>query len=138
MSGAEPSLRVLVVDDEEALGIGVRRVLEPFRVPTSDAHAEAALEVRIAKSGEEGLAVLKDFPADLVLLDYKLPGMNGVEALKEIRKFAPGPRVIMMTGYTVEDLIRDSISSGAEGALKKPIDYDTLLQLIEGKMAGRM
>jgi len=126
MSGAEPSLRVLVVDDEEALGIGVRRVLEPFRVPTSDAHAEAALEVRIAKSGEEGLAVLKDFPADLVLLDYKLPGMNGIEVLRRLPQNGRGPMVIMITAYASLETAVKATKMGSYDFLAKPFTPEEL------------
>jgi signal transduction histidine kinase len=126
MTGAEPALRVLVVDDEEALGIGVRRVLEPFRVPTGDSHGEAALEVRTAKSGEEGLAVLKDFRADLVLLDYKLPGMDGIEVLRQLSRDGGGPMVIMITAYASLETAVKATKMGSYDFLAKPFTPEEL------------
>jgi signal transduction histidine kinase len=120
MNGAEPPLRVLVVDDEAALGEGVRRILEPFRVPTSDAHGEAALEVRITKSGEEALESLKSCPADLVLLDYKLPGINGLEVLRRISRNGGGPLAIMITAYASLETAVKATKLGSYDFLAKP------------------
>ena len=126
MTGAEQPLRVLVVDDEEALGIGVRRVLEPFRVPTGESAAEAALEVRIAKSGEEGLDILKGFPADLVLLDYKLPGMNGIEVLRHLSRDGAKPMVIMITAYASLETAVKATKMGSYDFLAKPFTPEEL------------
>ena len=130
MNGSEQPLRVLVVDDEEALGIGVRRVLEPFRVPTGDSHAEAALEVRTAKSGEEGLAVLKDFAADLVLLDYKLPGINGIEVLRQLSRSGGGPMVIMITAYASLETAVKATKMGSYDFLAKPFTPEELRYVV--------
>ena len=126
MTGAEPPLRVLVVDDEEALGTGVRRVLEPFRVPTGDSHVTAALEVRAAKSGEEALEVLKDFHADLVLLDYKLPGMNGIEVLRHLSRDGGQPMVIMITAYASLETAVKATKMGSYDFLAKPFTPEEL------------
>jgi signal transduction histidine kinase len=126
MTVSEPSLKVLVIDDEEALGIGVRRILEPLRVPTGDPQAEAALEVRITRSGEEGLAALKDYPADLLLLDYKLPGMNGLEVLRHLPRDGGGPMAIMVTAYASLETAVKATKLGSYDFLAKPFTPEEL------------
>jgi DNA-binding NtrC family response regulator len=68
---------------------------------------------------------------DVVLLDIRMPVMNGVEAFKQIKKISPKTAVIMMTAYSAEDLIRESLANGAFGVLRKPIDIDKMVEQIE-------
>jgi signal transduction histidine kinase len=126
MPGTEHPLRVLVVDDEEALRTGVSRVLEPFRVPTGDAHAETGLEVRTAGSGEEGLAALEQSPADLLLLDYKLPGMNGIDVLRRLSGNSGGPMIIMITAYASLETAVKATKMGSYDFLAKPFTPEEL------------
>ena len=80
--------KILVVDDQ----FGVRRLLvEAFQ---DDGH-----EVKTAENGEEALGVLRSFEPDVILLDMKMPGMNGIETLRQIRVLNCQVPVIMMTGY---------------------------------------
>ena len=130
MTCAEQPLRVLVVDDEEALGLGVRRVLDPFRVPAGEAHQEAALEVRIARSGEEALDVLKDFPADLLLLDYKLPGIDGIEVLRRLSGNGGGPMAIMITAYASLETAVKATKMGSYDFLAKPFTPEELRYVV--------
>ena len=130
MSEGEPLLLVLVVDDEEALGIGVRRVLEPFRVPAGDTGGDVALEVRIAKSGEEALAVLEEFSADLVLLDYKLPGINGIEVLRRLAQNGRAPMVIMITAYASLETAVKATKMGSYDFLAKPFTPEELRYVV--------
>ena len=130
MTCAEQPLRVLVVDDEEALGLGVRRVLDPFRVPAGEAHQEAALEVRIARSGEEALEALKDFPADLLLLDYKLPGIDGIEVLRRLTGNGGGPMTIMITAYASLETAVKATKMGSYDFLAKPFTPEELRYVV--------
>lgn len=129
MTCVEQSLRVLVVDDEEALGLGVRRVLDPFRVPAGEAHQEAALEVRSARSGEEALTALKEFPADLLLLDYKLPGIDGIEVLRRLSGNG-GPMVIMITAYASLETAVKATKMGSYDFLAKPFTPEELRYVV--------
>jgi len=112
--------RVLIVDDD---------VL--FIDTLSDILKEKGYEVVAVKSGEEALKKVKGTPFDIVLLDIKLPVMDGVEAFKGIKKINPRIPIIMMTAFSVEDLIRDALKEGAYGVLHKPLDIDKVIAMIE-------
>jgi len=113
-------IRVFIVDDDkdfaESLGIALEG---------------SGCEVELAYSGEEAVKALQDKTFDLALMDVKLPGLNGVESFLEIRKIKPGLKVIMMTGYSVEQLLDQAVENGAWGILHKPIDMPKLLDQIK-------
>lgn len=113
-------LRVLVVDDNEEFCKNVTDILEL-----------KGYEVVSAYDGFKGLEAVKENGFDLVLMDIKMPVMDGVEAYRKIKEIAADTPVIMVTAFTVEDLIREALQQGAYGSLKKPIDFDQLLELIE-------
>lgn len=87
--------------------------------------------VVVAHDGLKALDAARKSKFDAVLLDIKMPGMNGVETLKELKKISPGTPIIMITAFAVEDMIRESIREGAFAALGKPIDFDRLFATIE-------
>ena len=68
---------------------------------------------------------------DVVLMDIKMPVMNGVETFKKMKETIPNATVIMMTAYAVEDLIQEAIREGAYGVIHKPIDIEDSIRLIE-------
>jgi DNA-binding response OmpR family regulator len=68
---------------------------------------------------------------DIVFMDVKLPGMNGVETFFEFKKIRPDARVMMMTGYSVEELISQAIANGAIGVLRKPFAIGELLRVLD-------
>ena len=111
--------RVLVVDDDCDHAESLADVIE-MRGHTA----------RIANSGEEALDLFRDDDFDFVLLDVKLPGINGVETFLEIRKIRPSARVMMMTGYSVEQLVAQAIEGGALGVLHKPFAAMQVLDLL--------
>ena len=71
----------------------------------------------------------KDF--DITLMDMKLPGMDGVESFVEFRKLRPDTKVVMMTGYSVEDLIKQAQDEGALAVFHKPFDIDKLMNFVD-------
>jgi len=79
---------------------------------------------------------VKDNGIGLVLMDVKMPVMDGVETFKKIKEIAPETEVIMVTAYAVEELIREALREGAFGSLKKPLDFERLFSLIE-QTAGK-
>lgn len=101
-------------------------------------HAESLADViemrghttRIANSGEEALGIFRGEDFDFVLLDVKLPGINGVETFLEMRKIRPSAQVMMMTGYSVEQLVAQAIEGGARGVLHKPFAAGQVLELL--------
>ena len=87
--------------------------------------------VLIASDGFQALDIIKETPVDLVLMDIKMPVMNGVETFKKIKQIAPITPVIMLTAFALEELIQESLREGAFACLKKPIDFDELFDTIE-------
>ena len=85
----------------------------------------------VAFDGETALNRFKKRDYDLTFMDVKLPGKNGVESFLDIRKVKPDARVIMMTGYSVEELLEQAMENGAWGILHKPLDMDEVLGLIK-------
>lgn len=117
MSG---KLRVLVVDDNEEFCKNVTDILEL-----------KGYEMVSAYDGFKGLEAVKENGFDLMLMDVKMPVMDGVETYRKIKEIAMDTPVIMVTAFAVENLIREALQQGAYGSLKKPIDFDQLLELIE-------
>jgi two-component system NtrC family response regulator len=83
--------------------------------------------VEEAESGEKGVAAVKAGHFDLLLLDYKMPGMNGLEVLEEVKKINPDVDVIMMTAFGTIDTAVRAMKSGAVDYVTKPVDLDELL-----------
>lgn len=112
--------RILICDDEDAL-----------RTILSSELAGAGYEVATAADGEEGVTEIKNRKFDLVLLDIKMPKMDGFEVLKYIKKEHPGVKVIMLTGFADLKNAIESKKYGAEDFVSKPYDLVDLLTTIE-------
>lgn len=100
--------KILIIEDEELLGKSLREALE------------IEYEATLARSGEEGLKVIGTSAPDLVLLDVRLPGIDGVETLRRIKEGHPAVIVIMMTAYGTMETIIETIKLGAFTFVKKP------------------
>jgi two-component system response regulator (stage 0 sporulation protein F) len=103
--------KILVVDDQ----FGVRRLL--FETFQEDKH-----EVAMAANGEEALQLLSDFKPDLILMDMKMPRMNGMETLEQIRALECQVGVIMMTAYGDSQNLEQAKDLGILFYLAKPFD----------------
>ena len=112
-------IKVLMVDDEEQ-----------FRATTEKILNRKGFDTLMAASGEEAIARLKEKP-DVVILDVKMPGMDGHQALREIKKQSPDLPVIMLTGHGALPSARESLSEGAFDYLSKPCDIDLLTAKID-------
>jgi DNA-binding NtrC family response regulator len=111
---------VLLVDDEvEFLETLVKRL------------KRRNLAVTGANSGEEALGVLSHSPVDVVVLDVKMPGMDGLTALREIKKRFPLVEVIMLTGHASMEVAIEGMEQGAFDYLMKPMDIDELLYKLQ-------
>jgi DNA-binding NtrC family response regulator len=111
---------VLLVDDEA-----------PFVDTMTKRLTKRKLTVFKSYSGEEALETLKENShIDLVILDVKMPGMDGIEALKEIRKEFPLVEVIMLTGHATVETSIEGMRLGAFDYLMKPCDMDVLIEKV--------
>ncbi len=118
-------LNILVVEDGETQ----REMLTEFLA--SEGHTVAG-----AEDGDRAIRQVRDGHFDLLLLDYKMPGMNGIDVLREIKKLNPQISVVMMTAYGTIETAVDAMKLGAVDYISKPIDLDELLALI-GRIAER-
>ena len=114
-----PSANVLIVDDEERFLKTTQALLE-----------KEGYKVLTAVDGRQGLATLKDKRIDVVVLDVKMPGMDGVEVLQRIKAAHPLVEVLMLTGHATMETAIDGLKLGAFDYLTKPCDISTLKQKI--------
>jgi DNA-binding NtrC family response regulator len=113
-------LTILLTDDNREFTQNLRDILEL-----------KGYAVLTASDGFQALDIIYASPVDLVLMDIKMPVMNGVETFKKIKKIKPTTPVIMLTAFALEELIQESLQEGAFACLKKPLDFDELFATIE-------
>jgi excisionase family DNA binding protein len=121
--GGEPSnnFRVLVVDDDPEVGALFKRIL-----------GSVSQTVTVVRDGHEALEKVRQDKYELVFLDVKLPGMDGVETLEKIKSITPDSIVVMMSGYSVEDEIKRALDMGAQDFISKPFeDVDQIMTIEE-------
>jgi two-component system response regulator HydG len=87
--------------------------------------------VTTAQNGPEAIAIVEKGPFDIIFMDIKMPLMNGVETYKKIKTIRPEARVMMMTAYAVEDLVREALQEGAYGIVYKPLDIEKVERIVE-------
>jgi DNA-binding NtrC family response regulator len=112
--------RVLLVDDEAEF---IETLVKRLR--------KRKLDVSAVTSGKDALATLKESPVDVVVLDVKMPDMDGIETLKEIKKIQPSVEVIMLTGHANVEVAMQGMELGAFDYLMKPMDIDELIYKLQ-------
>ncbi|MBD3426414.1 MAG: response regulator [Candidatus Omnitrophica bacterium] len=117
--------KILVVDDEKT----IRDILETFL-------EKKGYEVATAATAEECLEKLKNEKPKIILLDIRLPGMSGVEAIKKIRRIDENVGVIMATAVLDEEVAKKTIEMGAADYIVKPFDLDYLEKTLTVKLAS--
>ena len=88
-------------------------------------------EATSVTDGRKAVDKVSETPFDVILMDIKMPVMNGVEALHEIKKIRKDAKVIMITTYAHDKLINDAFTEGAYGIMYKPLDLEKLISFIE-------
>jgi two-component system nitrate/nitrite response regulator NarL len=119
-------LRVLVVDDHELFRTGLRSLLQ-----------EEGFEVDDAPSGEAALAALPSFEPDVIVMDFNMPGMSGVEATARALQAMPRVGVVMLTINQEDQRVVEAIRAGALGYLVKDADLDDIVAGIRAAAAGQ-
>jgi DNA-binding NarL/FixJ family response regulator len=128
MNSASPIIRVLICDDQTIVCEGLRAILST--VP------ELAV-IGTVHNGAEALAFLKTSLPDLILMDLKMPVMNGIQATKIIRETFPQVYVLVLTTYDSDEWVIDAIRSGASGYLLKDTPREDLVRAIIDTVNGR-
>lgn len=112
-------MKLLLIDDELACIEAMERTLKP-----------AGHECVLFENPLEALETFKKEHFDVVITDFKMPEMNGIEVLKEIRKLNPNTHVIILTGYANINNAIDSVNSGAYAFFRKPVDVKDFIETI--------
>ena len=112
-------LHILIVEDDQDFAESMADILG------SQGHL-----VQLAVSGEEAISIFQKHDFDVAFMDVKLPGMNGVESFLEIHKSKPKAKVVMMTAYSVKQLLDEAVENGAWGVLHKPFDLEHVLEIL--------
>lgn len=109
--------KILVIDDEQIVRISCERTL-----------GGEGFEVKSASNGKEGIELLEKEQFNLVLLDLKMPDLDGIEILKMIKEKWPETKIIMITGYSTVETAVKTLKLGAFNYLEKPFTPDILLE----------
>ncbi|AWL12864.1 Chemotaxis response regulator protein-glutamate methylesterase of group 1 operon [Saliniradius amylolyticus] len=116
------SIRVMLVDDQMLIRQGIAGLL---------ALSEQVSVVAQVDSGEAALATLKKTQVDVILMDIRMPKMDGIDTLTALRKSGDTTPVIMLTTFNDHELVMNAIKAGASGYLLKDVSLDTLVEGIE-------
>lgn len=128
MSEANP-IRVLIVDDHAVVRGGLSKFLQ--------VHKDLEL-VGEAENGAEAVRLTRQLQPNVVLMDLKMPEMDGVVATREIRSKHPSVRVIVLTSFAEDNMVQGALQAGATGYLLKNISGAELAAAIRAAHAGRM
>lgn len=115
--------KILIVDDQFGIRVLLQEVLR-----------REGYAIFQAPNGPTALELVRTENPDLVLLDMKIPGMDGLEILRNIRKLELDTKVIMMTAYGELDLIQEAMEMGALAHFTKPFDIDELRQAVNAQL----
>ncbi len=115
--------RTLIVDDDISVGTVVKMALED------------RYDVAITTCASTAYKFLAEYKVDLVLLDIKMPKINGIEALMEIKRWYPETIVIMLTAYATAENIQKVKALGAYGIVNKPFEIDELREYVDRVMS---
>ncbi|MEV0846577.1 response regulator transcription factor [Streptomyces sp. NPDC049954] len=127
--GAVRAIRVLLVDDHQVVRRGLRTFLE----------IQDDIEVvGEAADGEEGVARAGELRPDVILMDVKMPGMDGIEALRTLRGLDNPVRVLVVTSFTEQRTVVPALRAGAAGYVYKDIDPEALAGAIRSVHAGHV
>jgi DNA-binding NarL/FixJ family response regulator len=121
-------MKILLCDDQAVIRDGLEMLLtleKDFQVVGS------------AQDGQEALELVAKKQPDLVLMDLKMPGMNGIEATREIRKKFPDIKILVLTTYDEDEWVFDAIRAGASGYLLKDTSRQKIIEAIRGTVDGK-
>jgi len=127
MTMQSPVIRVLVVDDHALHRDGTRQILEAY--PDLQVVGDA-------DSGEVALALVNQLRPDVVLLDIRLPGINGIEVARRLTRDHPDIRVLMVSAYDEDEYVRGALEAGAAGYLRKTAPGKELVQAVRAVAGG--
>ena len=120
--------RILLVEDHTLLRVGLRALLD------NDRDLEVAGE---ASNGRDAMRAIADLSPDLAIMDLTMPGMNGIEAIAQIKRRYPQVRILVLTLHRAEEYIHESLKAGADGYILKDATHDELRVAIRSVLNGK-
>ncbi len=121
-------MKVIICDDQAIVRDGLELLLK----------LEKDIEVvGVAQDGAEALELVKNESPDLVLMDLKMPGVNGVEATRQICQAYPGVKVLVLTTFDDDEWVFDALRAGASGYLLKDTRREKVIEAVRGTVSGR-
>jgi DNA-binding NarL/FixJ family response regulator len=126
---AENQIRVLIVDDQNIVRQGLDVILR---------HTPGIAVAGMAADGQETLDQMPHAQPDVVLMDLKMPRLNGVQATRKIMRSYPDVKVVVLTTYDADEWVFDAIRAGAQGYLLKDSESDEIVAAIRGAAAGEV
>mgnify|MGYP002402421373 CR=1 FL=1 len=124
-----PMIRVLIVDDQTLLREGLQTIINL---------EEDMQTVGLASNGLEAVELAAALKPDLILMDIKMPVLNGIESMKQIKREDPNVLVLMLTTFLEDSWIIDAMASGADGFLLKDIAGENIVQTIREAVGGHL
>lgn len=124
----QPMIRLVLCDDQAIVLEGLRAILTM---------APGFEVVGVARNGIEAVDLAGSLHPDLILMDLKMPQMNGIQATRIIRERYPGIKVLVLTTYDLDEWVIDAVRSGAAGYLLKDTPQEDLVQAIKDTLQGR-
>lgn len=121
-------IKVALVDDQLIIAEGLKRILEGY---------EDIDVVALGQNGEEALNIIKSTEVDVLLMDIRMPKMNGVDGVKAIREINKDVKILMLTTFDDEEYIIKAMAYKANGYLFKDIHYDKLVDTIREAYNGK-
>jgi DNA-binding NarL/FixJ family response regulator len=121
------TVRVVVADDQEIVRAGFAALLE-----TQDDFEVAGT----ASDGDEAVRVCRDEKPDVVLMDVRMPGLDGIEATRQLTADGKKPRILMLTTFDLDEYVYDALSAGASGFLLKDVAAESLFDAVRVIAAG--
>ncbi len=118
---------ILIVDDDVNSCATLKKIL-----------AKKGYATLCAENGFRALELVKEKKIDVILMDIKMPVMNGVETYKKLKAIKPCIKVILMTAFSVDDLIRDALKEGVYAVVRKPFDPEIIINMIEKSKHGAL
>ena len=117
--------RILIVDDEPNMLVTLTDIIN-----------NVGYETVTVENGSRAVETAREQAFDVILMDFKMEGLNGVETFREIRKIHPDVKVIFITAYYHEGSVKDAIVEGAVGVCQKPLDIPQLLDYIKAAVGN--
>ena len=118
--------RILIVDDDDVVRQSYLRSLEGI-----------SCQVAAARDGEEALQTLEQNPFDVVLLDMRMPGQDGLSVLRTIKQNWPDSEVVIITGYPTVDSAKEAVRLGAYDYVAKPVGPQDVINVADGAMTRK-